>query len=262
MGKNLRRLRDELAATNAQIYVDKHGMWFARLVPVIRAEFPAHIVAFERDFSRPPCQGVVPCAPMEGCYPSPVDPQDAINWANDGKERLLHYLDSLIAISQPEAADGIDSVLKILRRFEVAARALRSRPREDKKKFGYVIADEYDVQDLLYALLKPLVEDLEREAPVPKTAGVSGRVDLCSTRLGLVLEVKFAKAGGGNATKLVKECNERVVTYAAGPGLEHLVFFVYDPDGVLPDRDNFISGLSTPASIHGKSFAVDAVVAP
>lgn len=92
---------------------------------------------------------------------------------------------------QVSQQSSLSLVRQVLGRFDKAARALGNRSRPGKLPF--TIADEYDVQDLLYAILKPLVPDLTTEDPVPKCAGDAGRIDLTSRSLGLAIEVKFAK---------------------------------------------------------------------
>jgi len=160
-------------------------------------------------------------------------------------------------------AEAVPRVVSLaLRRFHSAARALANRPREEKRAKSYVIEDEYDVQDLLFAMLKPIIADLEREDPVSKTAGDSGRVDLSSRSLGLVIEVKFPKSEG-RAREIPRECSERIVLYSRWPELRHLVFFVYDPSCRIPDADNFIAGLSSPSTRWGeKELSVTAIVSP
>src|SRR5262245_39338225 len=111
-----------------------------------------------------------------------------------------------------------------MQRFHVTAKHLSNRPRKDKESLGYRIDDEYDVQDLLYAILKPVIPDLEREDPVPKTAGDSGRVDLCSASCGMVIEIKYAKTRE-RASALPGECREKVLLYSKWPRLRHLIFF-------------------------------------
>jgi glucan phosphorylase len=61
-----------------------------------------------------------------------------------------------------------------LKRFHLVARQLRERHNE---RSTLQIEDEYDVQDLLHALLKINFEDVRAEEVCPSYAGGSSRVD-------------------------------------------------------------------------------------
>lgn len=155
-----------------------------------------------------------------------------------------------------------EDVISMMRRFSTAAKYLSERPRADKRTQSYCIKDEYDVQDLLYAILKTVIPDLEREDPVSKIAGDSGRVDLCSSLRGMVVEIKYVSSAK-RAAALVSECGERVLRYYKWPSLRHLVFFIYDPDSHLKDPDNFIRDLTSPVTqFNGKEFSVTTVISP
>ena len=118
------------------------------------------------------------------------------------------------------------------------------------------------MQDLAFALLKPDVVDLEYEDPIPKLAGDSGRVDLSSRHLGMIIELKYVR-DRARGNEIAKECRERVLLYSRWPELRHLVFFVYDPNRFLGDPDNIIHGLSVPICAWGpKTFRVTTVVSP
>jgi hypothetical protein len=165
-------------------------------------------------------------------------------------------------VSEDLIKTGNEYAVMIMRRFHVAAKYLSNRSRDNKKSLGYRIDDEYDVQDLLYAILKPVIHDLEREDPVPKIAGDSGRVDLCSPSCGMVIEIKYAKSPG-RASALSSECRERIVLYSNWPHLRHLNFFIYDPGSNLSDPDNFIQGLTSPVTKFGDNeFSVATIISP
>lgn len=136
-----------------------------------------------------------------------------------------------------------DIIVQVLRRFHTGIGTITERRRKGKQAKFFAIEDEYDVQDLLFAALKPYVSDLACEVPVPKCAGDSGRIDFTSKSSGLGLEVKFAK-DTSRARDIARECRERVFVYQGFPGIRRLIFFIYDPDRRLEDPDNFISDMS------------------
>jgi hypothetical protein len=129
----------------------------------------------------------------------------------------------------------VDDVLLFCSRFDRTVRALTRR---DANKPPFAFKDEYDVQDITYAALKPLVDDLVVEDPTSKVAGLSGRVDLVSYRLGLAIEVKATLAVNRDPKDIVTECFERVKKYSSVRGIRVLAFFIHDPDQKIDDPDN------------------------
>lgn len=151
---------------------------------------------------------------------------------------------------------NVRDVLEFLSRFDRMAVALSTGRRKGKSPFS--IDDEYDVQDLVFAALKPLVRDLTTENPYPKVAGVSGRVDLTSRSLGLVVEIKAALREG-REKDIARECMERIKLYSGAPEIRFLVFFLYDPHGRL-DLDAIQMDLEGPQHRQDRSGNFEIVV--
>lgn len=284
----LKELRDELAAiSNPGDWKSTVEPWIAKVLPVLRSAYPDHVEDFNKiaQVPRPAKPPRFAIGDDDNFAETSINAQQKnTKQAKDAQNKILNFIDSLLALpirplttspsdsgdsseatpkaTNPASRDEIGWILAMLRRFDIAARALRDRPRQDKKQCGYIVVDEYDVQDLLFAMIKPLCNDLEREDPVPKSAGDSGRVDLCSRMLGMIIEVKYAK-DDNRARAIARECKERVITYSRWPELRHLVFFVYDPEHRLPDADNFIKDLSSSIFVYdSKKFSINAIVSP
>src|SRR5512143_3735784 len=86
--------------------------------------------------------------------------------------------------------DALAVVVALCRRFHLFARQLQDRHHER----GTVrVADEYDVQDLMHALLKVHFEDVRAEEVTPSIAGKSGRMDFFLKAERLVLETKMTR---------------------------------------------------------------------
>jgi hypothetical protein len=94
--------------------------------------------------------------------------------------------------SVPQSTSALDEIERILLRFDRAARQLGhrhgSRPTLD-------VADEYDVQDLLHALLHLRFDDIRREEWTPSYAGKSSRMDFLLKAEKIVIEVKKTRDG-------------------------------------------------------------------
>lgn len=137
-------------------------------------------------------------------------------------------------------------MLQFLHRFNVTAREVRAR---DAGRSSFVLRDDTDVRDLAFAMLKTLVTDLERNA------STGGPNDLASESLGLVIDVKSTLWPGREKT-IVHECHERIERSAAFTGLNHLVFFLYDPDAFFLDRPRISQELSGARTKSGDGFLV------
>ena len=121
----------------------------------------------------------------------------------------------------------IDQLMRILERFHKVARQLRSRYSE---RGTIEIEDEYDVQDLLHALLRINFDDIRAEEWTPSYAGGSSRMDFLLKKEQIVIEVKKTRQSLKD-----KDIGEQLIVdigkYAAHPECKILVCFVYDPEG-------------------------------
>ncbi len=91
------------------------------------------------------------------------------------------------------------------------------------------VDDEYDVQDLLHALLKLYFDDIRPEEWTPSYAGSSARMDFLLKGIGIVVEVKRTRKGLADK-ELGKQLIEDVAYYSGHADCQHLVCFVYDPE--------------------------------
>ncbi|MDR2332598.1 MAG: hypothetical protein LBE61_03870 [Burkholderiaceae bacterium] len=123
--------------------------------------------------------------------------------------------------------DAISSIEKICNRFHLVARQLRKR-HDDRPTLD--VNDEYDVQDLLHALLHLDFDDIRPEEWTPSNAGSSSRVDFLLKSESIVVEVKKTRNKLG-ARELGNELLIDIGRYQAHPGCKTLICFVYDPDG-------------------------------
>jgi hypothetical protein len=129
--------------------------------------------------------------------------------------------------------EPVPRIERILDRFHLVARQLRQR--HDHRP-TLDITDEYDVQDLLHALLKLQFDDVRTEEWTPSYAGGCSRMDFLLKKEQVVLEVKRTSQHVG-----VKQVGEQLLVdiakYAAHPDCKTLICFVYDPDGRIGNPD-------------------------
>lgn len=153
---------------------------------------------------------------------------------------------------------AVDTVLRILNNFSNSIKKITSD--RYNKRDGIKINDEYDVQDMLFALLKGFFHDLEREDPVSKLAGRSSRIDLVVRSQGIMIEVKMIKEKDTDHKKVIQELKVDMINYAEWKDLKHLILFTYDPYKKTTD-DNHFKELEGVNERNGVRFLVHSVLA-
>ena len=127
-------------------------------------------------------------------------------------------------------------VLQICQRIQYSAKILSNRPR--KGKASYLIEDEYDVQDLLQAVLKAYLKYPVQEDPLSKVAGIkSGRADISIEDLGIMIEVKYVREAE-DQRRILAEHSEDLVLYSQCSYLKTFIFLIYNAS-VLRDPEAF-----------------------
>lgn len=116
-------------------------------------------------------------------------------------------------------------VRTICDRFAIVANALAQR---HDNRVPISITDEYDVQDLLGALLKLHFTDVRPEEWTPSYAGNAGRMDFLLKPEQIVIEAKMTRKGLGQK-ELVTQLAEDILRYHAHQDCRTLICFVYDP---------------------------------
>lgn len=132
-------------------------------------------------------------------------------------------------LGQPKAVDSASLVEQICTRFHKAARQLVSRY-ENRQTLK--VQDEYDIQDLLHAILWLYFDDIRAEEYTPSYAGKSSRMDFLLKRESIVLEAKMTRPGLG-AKEVSTQLIEDIERYKSHPDCKALFCFVYDPEGFI-----------------------------
>ncbi|MGR0481594.1 MAG: PD-(D/E)XK nuclease domain-containing protein [Candidatus Electronema sp. V4] len=139
-------------------------------------------------------------------------------------------------------------------RFHAVASQLRSR---HKNRNTLEIEDEYDVQDLLHALLRLYFDDVRAEEWTPSYAGGCSRVDFLLKAEQVVIEVKKTRKGLA-AKDIGDQLLIDIQRYQAHPDCKTLVCFVYDPEGRIANPRGIEADLNKQ---HG-SVLVEVIIAP
>jgi len=152
----------------------------------------------------------------------------------------------------------IDIVTRVIENFHNSARELGQRR---KGKPIVSIEDEYDLQDLLYVVLKAYVADLRKEEYTPMHAGRSKRIDLISKELHTVIELKCIR-DEAHAKNIGDELKIDIQSYPFHPYCGTIIFYIYDPQGKIKDPKMLIRDLSGKHTIKGRDIKVKLFVKP
>lgn len=135
---------------------------------------------------------------------------------------------------------AIITLERILTRFHIIARLLKKR---HDNRVTIVIKDEYDVQDLLHALLRTAFDDVRPEEYAPSYAGSASRVDFLLKVEQIVVEAKMA-----SKTLRDKQVGEQLIIdikrYQTHPDCKYLMCLVYDPDNWINNASALESDLT------------------
>jgi hypothetical protein len=130
--------------------------------------------------------------------------------------------------------------------FSTFPRAVNALKDRQKNRLPFLIENEYDVQDLVYAMLLPHIKDIRREEAAPSFAGRAARIDFLLKDEKIVLETKMPRPGLG-PKEIRSQLIEDMVSYRSN-NYKLFIAFVYDPlrkienpDGVKNDLEREMS---------------------
>lgn len=123
----------------------------------------------------------------------------------------------------------------------------------------FIIKDEYDVQDILYVIVKAVFPNMRDEDPIPKVGAKSSRIDLILREEEILIEVKMIKEKDKNENHFIEQLKVDFESYHECKWLKKLFCFVYDPEKKTKDISNFndLNGLRKKGE---HSFDVEVIV--
>ncbi len=167
-----------------------------------------------------------------------------IQTLKENRSEYIKILSSDLNNSNYENINQKD-LFNILNKFHNIVVQLRDRYDE---RTTLDVEDEYDVQDLLHALLKLYCEDIRTEEWCPSYAGTSSRQDFLLKNEKIVIETKKTRKGLSNkelANELIIDINR----YSTHPDCSKLICFVYDPENRVKNPRGFEADLT---GLHNK----------
>jgi hypothetical protein len=158
----------------------------------------------------------------------------------------------------PPTRVEVARVLAALNAFGECVRYLNTR----RSKGALLTLDgEPAVQDALYLMLRPWIADLVPENPTDKVANRFSIKDFLSKANHLVIEVKYIR-DADHGKSISRELNDDIETYRYHPSCDDLIFFIYDPDGLIPDGAALERHLSSERRYSEKVLRCHAVIKP
>ncbi|HEU0154416.1 MAG TPA: DUF2321 domain-containing protein [Arenimonas sp.] len=158
-------------------------------------------------------------------------------------EKLLEQASPVLKL------EPVESLKRICTRLPLVVRQLRAR-HDGRETID--VSDEYDVQDILHALLYLFFDDVRAEEYTPSYAGKSTRMDFLLRGESIVIEAKMTRKGLG-----AKEIGEQLIVdiahYQKHPNCKSLICLVYDPEHRVVNPRGLEADLSEPReglSVH------------
>ncbi len=135
---------------------------------------------------------------------------------------------------------SLDDLLRIIIRG--LPRAMQPLIHRRKGAQPLLFSSEYDIQDLLHALLRPWISDIRPEEFCPSYAGSNTRMDFLLPAHRLVIETKRVR-DKTHASKVGDELIIDIEHYRKHQNADHLWCVIFDPDLYITNPKGIVSDL-------------------
>lgn len=149
-------------------------------------------------------------------------------------------------------------ILSALDQFTECVRYLNTRRSKGTK---LNLESEADVQDAIYLMLRPWVTDLSNESPTEKFGNRFVIKDFISKTSKTIIEAKYIR-DVGHGKLITKELHDDIEMYRNHYYCDHLIFFIYDPDSLIPDTGALLKQITTERIYDGRKLNCYLVVKP
>lgn len=146
-------------------------------------------------------------------------------------------------------------IKKTLSRCNLVMDQLRRRRRN---KTPYLFEDEYDLQDLIHALLRLDFDDIRKEEWTPSYAGGAARIDLVLRKEKILIEVKRTSINV-REKELGDQLLEDIGRYKEYPHANTLVCFIFDPKHWIENPQGLKHDLEKQST---KELVVEVIICP
>lgn len=142
--------------------------------------------------------------------------------------------------STPSKPEKVEELLEVVVRG--LRRAMHPLTHRRKGTQPLSFGNEYDVQDLLHALLRPWISDIRPEEFTPSYAGSSTRMDFLLPAHKLVIETKIVR-DRAHARRVGDELIIDIEHYRRHPGCAALWCVIYDPGHLITNAEGLKNDL-------------------
>ena len=151
-----------------------------------------------------------------------------------------------------------DEIVSALHQFQECVRYLRTR-----RSTGAVLKleREADVQDAIYLMLRPWIHDLTTENPTDRIANRYTIKDFISPSAMAVIEIKYVR-DASHGKHISRELHDDIENYRHHPKCQALIFFIYDPDSLIPDQAALQRQIEVTRTYGGRSLRCVLIVKP
>lgn len=209
---------------------------------------PKESPAIQKTSVAPPAEAARPQAtpaPEKADVPSAPAPQTA---------QSVQTAPKPTPVMSTMGQDPLEFVKHLCNRFHAVARQLRLRK---EYRATLDVEDEFDVHDLIHAMLRLQFDDVEADEWTPDYAEGAPRKTFLLNHGRLAVIVKKTRPGL-NAKELADQLKIDAARYSARNRCATLLCFIYDPEGRIGNPRGLEADL-TSVSDH---FTVDVLVAP
>ncbi len=171
---------------------------------------------------------------------------------------LLHDKYGSAVVRGAPTPTGCAEILAALNEFQECIRYLNTRR---SKGAILTLESEADVQDALYLMLRPWLRDLVPENPTDRVASRYTIKDLLIPSLRTVIEAKFVR-DKAHGKAVSAELHDDIEMYRRHPACSHLIFFIYDPDSLIPDQRALVTAIEVERIYGGVQLHCHVVIKP
>ena len=130
-----------------------------------------------------------------------------------------------------------------------------------RSKTSLVLDSEAAVQDAVYLMLRPWIPDLVSEDPGSREGNRFTIKDFLSKSAKTVIEIKYVR-DAAHGKSISSEMHDDIEMYRHHPACVNIIFFVYDPNALIPDRAALQRQIETTRVYGGVPLACKLIVRP
>lgn len=175
----------------------------------------------------------------------------------DGTMRVREQFPRRVTLEKTISQRQLE-IFEALEEFMECVRYLNTR-----RTKGTVLAlsSEGDVQDALYLMLRPWIKDLKYEDPDPKSGNRYVIKDFICPSAEAVIEAKYIR-DKRHGKDISKELHDDIEMYKQIDECSLIIFFIYDPNGLIPSTKTLVDSICVPRLYGEKSIEVKLVIKP